>query len=230
MLRKIRKFMQKEFTNSSDSDKISLSVVNSQLPGGKHSPGRRNGNPMTEKIKISNNAFIYPMPMVLIGTEYQNRANFMALAWINRVNANPPMLAISVNPGHLTAEAILANHAFSVNVPTIDMREDVEFCGTRSGRDTDKSAVFETFTGDIAAAPMIASAPLSMECRVTASHHLPSNILFIAEVAAAYTEKKFLTDGKVDIEKLKPFTLTMPDNRYWAVGPCLGHAWDAQKD
>ncbi len=181
---------------------------------------------MTEKIKISNNAFIYPMPMVLIGTEFEQKANFMALAWINRVNANPPMVGISVSPEHLTAEAILANHAFSVNVPTVEMREKVDYCGTHSGRETDKSKVFETFAGDVKGAPMVAASPLTMECRVTASHHLPSNILFIAEVAAAYTEQKFLTDGMVDICKLRPITLTMPDNQYWGVGERLGKAWD----
>jgi hypothetical protein len=31
--------------------------------------------------------------------------------------------------------------------------------------------------------------------------------------------------GKPDIEKLRPFTLTMPDNRYWAVGEQVGRAW-----
>lgn len=170
------------------------------------------------------------MPVVVIGTEYDGQANFMALSWINRVNSDPPMLAIAVSPEHLTAQAIQENHTFSVNVPTVDMLDRVDFCGTHTGRMTDKSRVFEVFRGDVEYAPMLAESPLTMECRVTATHHLPSNLLFIAEIAASYTEKKYLLDGKIDITKLKPFTLTMPDNNYWAIGRHLGRALREDED
>ena len=38
-----------------------------------------------------------------------------------------------------------------------------------------------------------------------------------------------LRAGKPDITKMKPFTLTMPDNRYWSVGRCVGKAWSIGK-
>ena len=38
-------------------------------------------------------------------------------------------------------------------------------------------------------------------------------------------EERFLTDGVPDIQKIKPFVLTMPDNRFWSIGDCVGHAW-----
>jgi hypothetical protein len=44
-----------------------------------------------------------------------------------------------------------------------------------------------------------------------------------------YTEDRFLTDGKPDIQKINPFTLTMPDNRYWGVGKVVGKAWSDGK-
>ncbi|RPJ80727.1 MAG: flavin reductase family protein, partial [Deltaproteobacteria bacterium] len=45
------------------------------------------------KIKIDNNAFIYPMPMALVGSVVDGKANFMAVGWITRVNFKPPMIA-----------------------------------------------------------------------------------------------------------------------------------------
>jgi hypothetical protein len=54
---------------------------------------------------------------------------------------------------------------------------------------------------------------------------LPSNELFIGEIMEAWSEERFITEGKPDILKMEPFTLTMPDNRYWAVGENLGKAW-----
>ena len=37
------------------------------------------------KIKIDINAFVYPMPMVLVGATVENRPNFMAVGWVARV-------------------------------------------------------------------------------------------------------------------------------------------------
>ena len=64
-----------------------------------------------------------------------------------------------------------------------------------------------------------------MECRLVDSVKLPTNELFIGEIVAAYCEQRYMTDGKPDIKKIEPFTLTMPDNRYWKVGESVGRAW-----
>jgi len=53
--------------------------------------------------------------------------------------------------------------------------------------------------------------------------------LFIGEIVGAYTEERFLTDGKPDIRKMKPLVLTMPDNQYWTVGEYAGQAWGEGK-
>lgn len=67
-----------------------------------------------------------------------------------------------------------------------------------------------------------------MECRVVQVVDLPSNEFFIGEIVGAYTEERFITDGKPDIKKMNPF-LTMPDNRYWSVGEFMGKAWSIGK-
>jgi hypothetical protein len=48
-------------------------------------------------------------------------------------------------------------------------------------------------------------------------------------VQEVYSAELFLTEGKPDIEKIQPFTLSMPDNYYWSVGEKLGKAWSAGK-
>ena len=59
---------------------------------------------------------------------------------------------------------------------------------------------------------------------------LPTNDLFIGEIIAAYTEESYLTDGNLDIKKIKPLLLTMPDNNYWKIGKLAGKAWAAGRD
>jgi len=181
-----------------------------------------------EKIKIDTNAFIYPMPMALVGAMVEGRANFLAVGWIARVNFRPPMIAISLGPHH-TNRGIEEEKAFSVNIPDASLLEKTDYCGLVSGKNTDKSQLFEVYHGQLAAAPLIAECPLSMACRLVDQIKLPSNTLYIGEIVEAFSETRYLTDGKPDITKIKPFTLTMPDNSYWAVGECLGNAWSSGK-
>ena len=52
---------------------------------------------------------MYPMPVVLVGAMIKGKPNFMAVDWVSRVNANPPMLAIGINKAHHTPEGIKEN-------------------------------------------------------------------------------------------------------------------------
>jgi flavin reductase (DIM6/NTAB) family NADH-FMN oxidoreductase RutF len=54
---------------------------------------------------------------------------------------------------------------------------------------------------------------------------LPTNTLFIGEIVNIYSEEKYLENGKPDVKKMRPFLLTMPDNRFWSVGEHVGNAW-----
>jgi flavin reductase (DIM6/NTAB) family NADH-FMN oxidoreductase RutF len=94
-----------------------------------------------------------------------------------------------------------------------------------SGNDLDKSVLFDVFYGSLRKAPMIRQCPVTMECRVAQKVELPVDILFIGEVTGVWSEERFLTKGSPDIEKVRPFCLTMPDNRYWSMGGPVGRAW-----
>ncbi len=181
------------------------------------------------KLKISPNIFIYPMPVTLLGTKNVDKANFMALGWITRINANPPLLAIGVNKTHLSNQKIKENKCFSINFPNQEMIVETDFCGLVSGKNRDKSEIFTVFYGELKDAPMIEESPLSMECKLVDVHELATNDLFIGEIINVYTEKEYLTDSIIDIKKINPLLLTMPDNQYWSVGENLGKAWNIGK-
>lgn len=181
-----------------------------------------------EKVKIDHNAFVYPMPMVLVGSVVDGKANFMAVGWVARVNFKPPMIAIALGPHH-TNKGIDENHAFSVNVPDLSLMAKTDYCGLVSGAKTDKSTVFDVFYGERPDAPLIQECPLCMACSVYEAKKLPSNTLYIGEIIEVFTEERYLTDGKPDIKKMNPFTLTMPDNNYWQVGDHAAKAWSVGK-
>ena len=182
------------------------------------------------KIKIdSNSAFLYPMPMVLVGSVVEGRANFMAVAWVSRVNFKPPLFAIALGPHH-TNKGIDENRGFSINIPNVSLIEKTDYCGLASGSKTNKSELFTVFYGESGKVPMITECPVCISCSLYDDIKLPSNTLYIGEPREVFTEEKYMTDNKLDIKKIDPFTLTMPDNHYWSIGENLGKAWNIGKN
>jgi len=105
------------------------------------------------------------------------------------------------------------------------MVEQTDYCGLVSGRESDKASIFEVFYGDLKTAPMIESCPLSLECRLADILELPTNDLFIGEIVNGYADEGSFTEGKLDVQKIDPLLLTMPDNSYWRIGDYVGAAW-----
>jgi flavin reductase (DIM6/NTAB) family NADH-FMN oxidoreductase RutF len=175
------------------------------------------------------NLFCLPWTQTILGTHLEGRVNYMALDWLTRVNFMPALLGICVNKGNGSHDAIVETGEFSINVPSTDMVEITDYTGLVSGKRSDKSELFKVFYGELKAAPLIQECPLNIECRVSQTVNLPTNSFFIAEIVNIYCNDAFMTDSKPDITKIKPFVLTMPDNRFWALGDCVGQAWHAGK-
>jgi flavin reductase (DIM6/NTAB) family NADH-FMN oxidoreductase RutF len=181
-----------------------------------------------DKISLGPNFFI-PMPVVLVGAQVNGKANFMAVGWCTRANANPPMIVCGIGNHHHTAKGIAATKTFSVNIPSSDLLEKTDYCGLVSGQSTDKSQVFDVFYGSLTTAPMIRECPVSLECRLVQTVPLPTNSLYIGEIAGAYADGRVIRDHKPDFPEIDPLFLTMPDNRYWTLGKYAGDAWTAGK-
>ncbi len=182
-----------------------------------------------DKIQIGQNFFI-PMPVVLVGTQVSGKANFMAVGWCTRANASPPMIVCGIGNHHFTSKGIVETRTFSVNIPSSDLMEKTDYCGIVSGQKADKSQVFDVFYGSLKTAPMIRECPVALECRLVQSVPLPTNTLFIGEIAGAYADGSIIKDGKPDFPGIDPLFLTMPDNRYWRLGMHAGDAWSAGKN
>ena len=175
-------------------------------------------------------AFVPITTQTILGSQVDGKANFMAFAWLTRCNFKPAMIAIAVNQANQTSAGILDNGEFSINVPSSDMVEITDYTGLVSAKKTDKSELFRIFYGQLKAAPLIEECPLNVECRVVEKVQLPTNYLFVGEIVGVHAEESLLTDGHPDPEKIKPFVLSMPDNRFWELGDCVGRAWHDGKN
>lgn len=113
--------------------------------------------------------------LLLAATRPDNTSNVMTIGWATiGFIWGKPIFSILVRPSRHTYQFIEESGAFSVNVPTPEMREFVHFCGTKSGREYDKLARFDQAVtmGQAVNAVTIDACPLVYECRVVHKHDL----------------------------------------------------------
>ncbi len=53
--------------------------------------------------------------------------------------------------------------------------------------------------------------------------------LFIGEIVETYADESVLTEGKVDLAKLKPLLFDMSSVKYWSVGEAIAGCWNIGK-
>jgi flavin reductase (DIM6/NTAB) family NADH-FMN oxidoreductase RutF len=158
------------------------------------------------KVTLGPIPLVYPTPAVLIGANVAGKPNFMTAAYCGVVNWNPPMVSASLQHHRYTLAGIKENSAFSVNVPSVNMVKETDYCGIVSGSKSDKVADcnFNVFYGKLKTAPMIGQCPVSLECKVVQMLNLGSHTMVIGQVEEAHVTGSCLRDGKPDVEKMKP--------------------------
>lgn len=184
-----------------------------------------------EKLKLGAKTFLYPMPTTLVGANVNGKPNYLAIAYCGIMQRKPPMLEVTLGKMHYTNAGIKENKAFSVNIPSEDLVKVTDYCGIVSGKDTDKSTLFETFYGTLKTAPMIKECPINIECKLVQTLDLGgTNEIFIGEIIETYSEEKYLTNDLLDITKLKPIIFSIHDACYWRVGENIGKAFNIGKN
>lgn len=150
-------------------------------------------------------------------------ANLFTVAWTGTVCTNPPMLSISVRPERYSYHMIEETGVFTVNLTNEALAKAVDFCGVKSGRDTDKwrECHLTPARGSEVAAPYILEAPVSIECRVAEKRPLGSHTLFLADVVAVHCDSAYLDeDGSFHLEEARPIVYS--HGTYFVLGKKLG--------
>ncbi|NCD31814.1 MAG: flavin reductase family protein [Spartobacteria bacterium] len=176
--------------------------------------------------KLPDNNMFLPMTNCIIGTMADQMPNFAAIAWVTRANMLPPMLAVCIGKKQQSGEVIADTGTFSLSIPGTKLLKKYDYIGTTSGRTIDKSNVFPHFFSEKTGMPIISDAAMACECVVNKQVELPSHNVFIGEILSTWCQADCITDGAPDIQKMNPFFLSMPDDRYWSLGENIGRAWD----
>ena len=174
----------------------------------------------------------FPKPIALIGCLNKGKPNFMNIAWFNRMSMDPNQWMISINKNHHTFQGIKENRTFSMNFPSINQAEITDFCGLVSGRDFDKSELFEIYYGELETAPLISNFPINIEFEVVEFIEKENQMIIIGLVKNVYSEEKYTTNSELDQEKFQPliFMKAGPEGFYHKLGENIGQAWKIGKD
>lgn len=186
-----------------------------------------------DKIKMGPKALIYPMPALIVGANVDSKPNFMVVAWGGIANGEPPMISVAIRHQRYTLKGITQNQSFSVNIPSTDLVRETDYCGIVSGSEIDKAEVckFNVFYGKSGDAPLIEQCPVNLECKVVHILDLGSHSLVIGSIEETHISTSCLTDGKPDIDKIKPFVYTTrPAGQYQAVGEVIAKAYSIGRE
>ncbi|MDD1652827.1 MAG: flavin reductase family protein [Methanomicrobiales archaeon] len=185
-----------------------------------------------DKVALGPQTLVYPMPAMLVGADVDGKPNFMAVAWGGIACSDPPMISVAIRHARHTLKGIKESQVFSVNVPSVEQVRETDYCGMVSGSKTDKvrACRFDVFYGKLGNAPLIGECPVNLECRVVQMLNLGSHSLVIGRIEETHVSEHCLTDGRPDVDKIKPLTyVTSPAARYQGLGEVVGKAWSVGK-
>jgi flavin reductase (DIM6/NTAB) family NADH-FMN oxidoreductase RutF len=181
------------------------------------------GKETSMKIKLGAKNCLYPLPTTLVGANVNGKPNYITMAHVGIMNLSS--VSLGMHKSHYSNIGIRENETFSVNIPSIKMVKETDYCGIVTGKKVDKTKLFETFYGKLRTAPMIKECPLSMECRLSKTVDFPDHDVFVGEVVETYVDEECLTEEIVDFSKIQPILFVMNDRSYWKLGDRIGKAW-----
>lgn len=176
---------------------------------------------------------IYPLPVVLVSCgEREEEYNLVTVAWTGTVCTDPSMCYISLRRERHSYDIICRTGEFVINLTTEELARATDWCGVKSGRDYDKfrEMGLTPAPGVAVKAPVVAEAPLSIECRVCQILPLGSHDMFLAEVVNVQADDRYIDPetGRFSLEAARPIVYS--HGNYFRLGELLGHfGWSVRR-
>lgn len=166
---------------------------------------------------------LYPLPVVMVTCQENGKNNIVTVAWAGTVCTNPPMLSISVRPERYSYGMIERTGEFVVNLTTKALVNACDYCGVKSGRDTDKfrDTGLTAVPAAHVKAPLIGESPVNLECKVREIIKLGSHDMFLADVVGVQVSREYMNaQGKFELAQAEPVVYS--HGEYYGLGELLG--------
>ena len=167
-----------------------------------------------------------PQPCVMIATwDKDHNPDVMMAAWAGQYDHKQIVVSMSK---HKTTENLELTGAFTVSFADERTVAESDYFGLVSGNQVPDKVAKVGFTvtpSPNVDAPIINEYPLTLECKVVSWE----GGILVGEVVNMSADESILTDGKVDLAKLKPIVFDAAAMSYRAIGEEVGKAWGAGK-
>ena len=167
-----------------------------------------------------------PQPCVMIATWDENKQpDVMMAAWAGQLDYKQIVISLSK---HKTTDNLEKTGAFTVSFADERTVAESDYFGLVSGNKVPDKVAKVGFTvtpSPNVDAPIINEYPLTLECKVISFE----DGMLIGEVINQSADESILTDGKVDLAKLKPIVFDAAGMCYRSLGEVVGQAWGSGK-
>lgn len=131
-----------------------------------------------------------PGPVVLVSTAGKKWPNIMAMSWHLMMEFEPPLVGCIISDRDHTFGLLKKSKECVINIPTVEIAEQVVGCGNTTGASTDK---FQTFgltpkPASVVGAPLIDECYANLECRVMDTRLVNTYCFFVLEVVKAWID------------------------------------------
>ena len=179
---------------------------------------------MRKNIKA--NAYIYPLPVLIVGTYNEDGTlNAMNAAWGTVCDTKCVSICLAFD--HKTTQNILREKCFSVAIADQENVVSADYVGIVSGNDTPNKIEKTGWTAVKASkvnAPVFEQLPLALECKLL-SYDKDSEVC-IGEVVNVSVDEKILNDkGRITLDKFKPICYDCGEHGYYSLGEKVGNAF-----
>jgi len=174
------------------------------------------------RINFGAKPWIFPMPVLIVGTYDENGVpNAMNAAW--GMISDFQEISISMSE-HKTTENFAKTGAFTVSLATEETVVPCDYVGIESASkvpDKFAKAGFHATKSAFVNAPLIDELPMAFECKVKSFE----DGILVGEIVNVTADESVLTDGQIDMRKLKPITYDPVSHAYVGMGEKVGTAF-----
>lgn len=170
-----------------------------------------------------NKAVMTPQGVYIIGTYDENGVpNAMNAAW--GVQSGYGEITFFLGK-HKTTDNLQKTGAFTVAFATADTELISDYFGCETGRNVNKieKAGVHVHKSSYVNAPVIEEYPLTMSCKVKS--YDPETGILTGKAVGEEADESILTDGKVDLGKMKPLIYDPSFGVYRIIGETAGQAF-----
>ena len=166
---------------------------------------------------------ITPEGVFIIGSYDENGVpNAMNAAWGIQSDYGEITLFLAK---HKTTDNIKKTKAFTVAMATKDTVVISDYFGVETGNRVNKieKAGCHVHKSEHVNAPIIEEYPLTLECELKSWDD--ETCILVGKIVSEQADESILTDGKVDLDKMKPIMFDIASGSYRTIGPVVGKAF-----